>query len=71
MIKNNDVRCSHGSSVSQIDDEKMFYLNSRGISEKTAKKMIVEGFFASILSEIKNDKMQKEIIKTISYKLGA
>ena len=71
LIKNNDVRCSHGSSVSQIDDEKMFYLNSRGISEKTAKKMIVEGVFASILSEIKNDKMQKEIIKTISYKLGA
>jgi Fe-S cluster assembly scaffold protein SufB len=43
-ILTDDVKCSHAASVSQIPEEQIFYMTSRGISKKTAEDMIVEGF---------------------------
>jgi Fe-S cluster assembly protein SufD len=43
-IKNNEVKCSHAATVGKIDEEQIFYLNSRGVSENKAKVMIAEGF---------------------------
>lgn len=43
-IKTDDVKCSHAATVGKIDEEELFYLQSRGISNNEAKKMIVEGF---------------------------
>jgi Fe-S cluster assembly protein SufD len=43
-IKNNEVKCSHAATAGRIDEEQVFYLNSRGIGEKEAKTMIAEGF---------------------------
>jgi Fe-S cluster assembly protein SufB len=43
-ILNNDVDCSHAASVREIEKEKVFYLQTRGLNEEEAKKMIVEGF---------------------------
>lgn len=43
-IKTDDVKCSHAATVGKIDEEEVFYLQSRGISETQAKEMIVEGF---------------------------
>ena len=43
-VENNDVICSHSATVSQIDEEMLFYLQSRGIELETAKKMITKGF---------------------------
>ena len=43
-IKNDDVVVSHCASVKRIDPEDLFYLTSRGVSEKEAKEMVVEGF---------------------------
>ena len=60
-IENNDVKCSHGATISQIDSEKLFYLMSRGINERDAKKSIVEGFFDPILSVV--DEILREEIK--------
>jgi len=68
-IENNDVKCSHGATISQIDDEKLFYLMSRGINEKDAKKAIVEGFFDPILS-IVDENLRDEIKEQISQRLG-
>ena len=48
-IHNHDVKCSHGSTIGNIDQEKLFYLMSRGLSEKKAKEQIVEGYFAPVL----------------------
>jgi len=47
-----DVRCSHGMSVSTVDSEQIFYLKSRGIPQDEANRMIVEGFFDPILQKI-------------------
>ena len=43
-IKTDDVKCSHAATIGKIDEEEIFYLQSRGISDKQAKEMIVEGF---------------------------
>src|SRR3989338_8014648 len=51
-IDNNDVAATHEASVGQIEGEKIFYLMSRGIGEKEAKKLFVEGFFETFLRKI-------------------
>jgi len=43
-IEANDVKCSHAATIGQVDDEQLFYLQSRGISNKQAKQMISEAF---------------------------
>jgi Fe-S cluster assembly protein SufD len=50
-IQNNKVRCTHGATIGKLDEEKMFYLCSRGINEKDAKRIITEGFLLSLAPE--------------------
>jgi len=63
LIDNNDVKCSHAVAVGRIDEEKIFYLMSRGISKETAKREIIRGFLESSINEVKDEKI-KEIIKS-------
>ncbi len=58
-IENSEVKCSHGASISHIDEDKLFYLMSRGLEEKEAKQELVKGFFEIILSKIKLDNLEK------------
>jgi len=51
-IDNNDVRCTHGATVRPVDPNHLFYLRSRGIPEKTAKRMLIQGFFGDVLDRI-------------------
>ena len=51
-IEANDLRCSHGATVSQVDDDQVFYLMSRGISRADAVRLIVEGFFQPSLDRL-------------------
>ena len=60
-IENNDVQSRHAASVSRIDEEKIFYLMSRGISREDSKKLIVEGFLESALERIEDPEMRKEL----------
>ena len=60
-IGNNDVKCSHGASVSHIDTDKLFYLKSRGISENESIGLIIEGFLGEIADKIHNDDLKEEI----------
>ena len=53
QIDANDVRCTHGATVGQIDKEAMFYLRSRGISRKEARNLLTYAFAADILERIK------------------
>ena len=67
-IKNHDVRCTHGSTVGQIDKEKVFYLMSRGLSEEEAKTKIVEGYFIPVIEMFQDKTVAKQMQKAI---LGA
>jgi Fe-S cluster assembly protein SufD len=51
-IENNDVHCSHASAVGPIDEEQRFYLESRGVPTEVAERLIVEGFFLEVLTQL-------------------
>jgi len=52
-IEADDVKCSHAATVGKIPDEHIFYLQSRGISQKTAKALIAAGFLEPVLQCMK------------------
>ncbi len=58
-IENNDVSSRHAASVSRIDEEKIFYLMSRGIGRDEARKLIVEGFLDSAIGRIADEKLRE------------
>lgn len=61
-----DVKASHGSVVGQIDDNHLFYLKSRGLSEEAAKKLLITGFCKEILDEITLADFQNEAFQLVS-----
>ena len=50
-IETNDVKCSHASTVGPVDEEQVFYLESRGVPTEIAERLIVAGFFDEVLEE--------------------
>jgi len=59
-VKNNDVECSHASSISQINDEILFYLESRGISKQDSIKLIIDSFYLQVIEFISNLDLKKK-----------
>lgn len=70
-IEANDVRCTHGATVGQVDEEQMFYLRSRGLSEAYAQRLIVEGFFEPLMDRIPLESARVKLREAIQEKLGA
>jgi Fe-S cluster assembly protein SufD len=64
-----DVKCSHGCTVGQLDEEGMFYLRSRGITEKTARALLVHAFAIDILEHIKLPSVRDWVDQLISERL--
>ena len=67
-INNNDVKCSHGTTVSRLDKEKLFYLKSRGLSEEKAVKLMIKGFFDPTIRKIKLKEARKDLRRAIVSK---
>ncbi|RZI48991.1 Fe-S cluster assembly protein SufD [Lactococcus kimchii] len=70
LIDENDVTAGHAASVGQIDEEDLFYLQSRGLDEDMAKRLVIRGFLSSVVSEIPVKAVRHEFIETIERKLG-
>lgn len=68
-ILNNDVRCTHGSTVGKIDEDQLFYLLSRGISRKVAEQLVIQGFFADVLSRFSIPEVGDAVWSTIIARL--
>jgi Fe-S cluster assembly protein SufD len=51
-IENNDVHCSHASTVGPVDEDQRFYLESRGVPDTVAERLIVGGFFDEVLDDL-------------------
>ena len=68
-IEANEVRCTHGATVSPVEEEHLFYLMSRGIDRVTAQKLIVFGFFTDVLDRIRVPKVRDELSDAISKKV--
>ena len=69
-IDNNDVRCTHGATVGPVDPNHLFYLQSRGISERTAKRMLIQGFFGQVLDRIPFEQARTMIENELESRLG-
>jgi len=69
-IEANDVRCSHGATIGQLDEDELFYLMSRGLNRELATRLIVEGFFSPVLDRIPVESVQTRLRLTVQRKLG-
>lgn len=65
-----DVKCSHGCTIGQLDESAMFYMRSRGIPEKEAKALLMYAFSNNVLSSVKIPEIKQRINKIIATKLG-
>jgi Fe-S cluster assembly protein SufD len=66
----NDVRCTHGATVGQVEEEYLFYLMSRGISRTEAVKLIVDGFFDEVIERVPVEEVQATVRAAIARKIG-
>jgi len=57
-IEANDVKCGHAASVGPVDDEAIFYLQTRGITRQEAERLIVTGFFQEVLDRVRIDEVR-------------
>ena len=64
-----DVKCSHGSTTGQLDEGAMFYLRTRGISQNTARRMLVTAFAEDVLAELVNADIRALVDVNIEYRL--
>ena len=64
-----DVKCSHGCTTGQLDEEALFYLRSRGIESNTARAMMLYAFAAEVLENIPNEKLRVFIDAMVSERL--
>ena len=65
-----DVKCSHGCTIGQLDDSALFYLRSRGIPEKEAKGLLMYAFSNTVLDSVKIPELKTRITKIIANKLN-
>ncbi len=65
-----DVKCSHGSTTGQLDEEALFYLMARGLSRINARNLLVEAFAGDVLNNLVNSEIRPIIEATIAQKLS-
>lgn len=65
-----DVRCSHGATVGQLDEELVFYLMSRGLPRQESERLVVDGFFDPIMQRIPFEGVRDRFKQMISDKMG-
>lgn len=68
-IEADDVRCSHGATVGQLDAEEMFYLRSRGMSKEDAERLVIFGFFGEVLERLPLPEVVDELKEAVSEKI--
>lgn len=68
-IENNDVRCSHASTVSPVDTDQRFYLHARGVPPTVADRLIVAGFFREVIARFPSPALQETVRGLVDTKL--
>jgi Fe-S cluster assembly protein SufD len=65
-----DVKCSHGSTTGQLDENAVFYLRARGLSEKAARNLMVSAFIEDVLSKVSSEEMLQKIHEILKERYG-
>ena len=68
-IEANDVRCTHGATVGQVDREQLFYLMARGLSRAEAERLIVRGFFTDVLDRIELEPVREALGEALEARI--
>ena len=70
-IFNDDVKCAHGATVGQLEDEELFYLLSRGLNEDLARNLLTYGFAEEIINKIEIPSIKKQLDEAVLNRLHA
>jgi Fe-S cluster assembly protein SufD len=68
-IEANDVRCTHGATVGQVDRDQLFYLMARGLPRAEAERLIVRGFFTDLLKRIELDPVREALSEALEARI--
>ena len=66
-----DVKCTHGATIGQLNDESIFYLRSRGLSTETARRMLIHAFAGEIIERIQCEGAREELDKLVWDRIEA
>jgi Fe-S cluster assembly scaffold protein SufB len=69
IIDNNEVQASHAESTGQMDDDHLYYLQSRGLSEAQAIRLMVKGYLSSVTESISDEALKSLILEKIDQKV--
>jgi len=69
IINNHDTEASHSATVGQIDEEDLFYMASRGVDDRSARNMLVEGFFVPVLEEVEVEELREDLEANVAARL--
>ncbi len=67
----NDVRCTHGATLGQVDRDQLFYLMSRGLARSEAERLIVRGFFQDVLDRIDLEPVREALAQALEARIPA
>ena len=67
----NDVKCSHGSTVGELDAEQLFYLRARGLADVEARRVLTAAFAATIVEQIADADLRESTLAHVSARLAA
>ncbi|MFW6458362.1 MAG: Fe-S cluster assembly protein SufD [Halodesulfurarchaeum sp.] len=69
IINNHETEASHSATVGQVDERDLFYMTSRGVPERMARNMLVEGFFVPVLEEMDVEALQEDFEAGVAARL--
>lgn len=70
LIDENDVMAGHGASLGRIDEEQLYYLQSRGLTRKESSRLLVHGFLSPVIAELTVDKIKELVTILIDEKIN-
>ena len=71
LFRSDDVKCSHGCTTGQLDEEGIFYLMSRGIDRQTATAMMLDAFAGEVTERIQSEALRNFIAGTVAETIAA
>jgi Fe-S cluster assembly scaffold protein SufB len=71
LVSSDDVSASHGGTVGELDEAAIFYMQSRGLDRPTAVRVIVEGFFEPLISELADEPLEQLVRAKVADKLAS
>ena len=65
-----DVKCSHGSTVGQLDEQAIYYMRQRGISQESAERLLLEGFVEDVVAKCEVEALREMLNQAVQAKLN-